>query len=94
MLTLRSNRVIGSERRGTSLQSVARTASDSFRRKSLNTNSEIADMTEVRPRTAGAASRPTDRPTDQYRAVSYEVLKPEAQTDWAQCVATALGRVG
>ena len=48
MLTLRSNRVIGSERRGTSLQSVARTASDSFRRKSLNTNSEIADMTEVR----------------------------------------------
>jgi hypothetical protein len=48
MLTLRSNRVIGSERRGTQLQSVARTASDSFRRKSLNTNSEIADMTEVR----------------------------------------------
>ena len=57
MLTLRSNRVIGSERRGTQLQSVARTASDSFRRKSLNTNSEIADMTEVR-----GASRPTDRP--------------------------------
>jgi hypothetical protein len=48
MLTLRSNRVIDSERRGTQLQSVARTASDSFRRKSLNTNSEIADMTEVR----------------------------------------------
>jgi hypothetical protein len=72
MLTLRSNRVIGSERRGTSLQSVARTASDSFRRKSLNTNSEIADMTDAQP-----APLP-DRPIDPYRAVSYEVLKPKA----------------
>ena len=85
ILTLRSNRVIDSERRGTPLQSVKRTISDSFRRKSLHTNSEIADMTEVRPRTAFCAA-PT---VGSDRAVSCSVADLPA---W--CVATALGRIG